>query len=277
MKTKAPIAGILLGTAGLLGAVRASALPTQEQLERSDIIFSGMVERVGEASFAGVPDAARAIVVKVERVMEKPGPVVLAPNSLVTVQVSDFGAWQRGQRATFYTEGWIYGDGVAVREVAHEPVGALAVAAGPEDAAAEMRSDAVLRRMVRSADAVAVGRVVAVRLAPRIRGLATEDSPGPVTEHDPEWQEAVVEVDSWMSGSRSDRQVVVRFPGSLDVAFYGLPKLRQGQTGTFLLQAEEVEGMPRALLSGVEVGAYLPLEVLPRDEAARVRTMLQQQ
>jgi len=57
----------------------------------------------------------------------------------------------------------------------------------------------------------------------------------PITEHDPQWREAEIEVDEVEKGPRK-RRVVVRFPGSDDVRWYRAPKFQPGQEGVFILQ-----------------------------------------
>ncbi len=117
------------------------------------------------------------------------------------------------------------------------------------------------------------GRVAAV-------GSATMEAlgapPGPISEHNPNWREAVIDVETAIKGAQAGQRVVVRFPASLDVAWYDTPKLSEGQEGTFILQRDLVSGAATALLAGSEVAAYTALnslDVLPRQEAERVRTL----
>jgi hypothetical protein len=70
---------------------------------------------------------------------------------------------------------------------------------------------------------------------------------------------------------------VIRFPGSLDVAWYRAPKFRLGQEGTFVLQRDTLSGSPKATLGGAEVDAYVAAsrqDVLPKNEAQRVRALV---
>ena len=60
----------------------------------------------------------------------------------------------------------------------------------------------------------------------------------PITEHDPQWCEAVVEVTAVHKGRRVPRSIRVRFPASTDVAWARAPKLHAGQQGTFLLKRD---------------------------------------
>jgi hypothetical protein len=97
-----------------------------------------------------------------------------------------------------------------------------------------------------------------------------------ITEHNPDWQEAVITVDSMIKGPASAR-VVVRFPGSLDIAWHRLPKFTAGQTGTFLLHKDTMSGAPHAMMAGRQVTAYIApaaTDILSAADAARVRALV---
>src|SRR5438876_5524441 len=130
------LAGIL--GVNLLGV--AAALPqatgNQAALARqSSIVFAGTVSQLGATSFVGVPKSAQTIVVRVDSVLKKPSPVSLKRGDNVTVEVKDPSGFQEGTHAAFYTDGWIFGSGVAVKELAHEirPNGGEAAKAASAD------------------------------------------------------------------------------------------------------------------------------------------------
>ena len=272
--------GLLLGLALLCGVSVAACAqtPTAKLLSASDTVFVGTVVEVGAASFAGVPVSARTLIVAVETVLVKPPAIPLEPGGRVTVAVKDPTAFRRGTRATFFTTGWILGDGVALQEVGHEIAPAAAAA---EDARAALSraqaqlADAELRARLEAADAVVVGRVIAVRPATM---AAMGAAPAPISEHDPQWQEAVIAVETTIKGAAAEPEIVTRFPASMDIQWYAVPKLAEGQEGTFILSRDTSSGTPLALHGGVRVGAYTALEtgdVLPRAAADRVRALLQ--
>ncbi len=92
---------------------------------------------------------------------------------------------------------------------------------------------------------IVVGRVEAVRAA------TAQTGPGRrVSEHDAAWQEAVILVESAMKGGQAGQRVVVRFPGSLDVAWRATPRFTTGQEGTFLLRQDTISGSPNAMIAG---------------------------
>ena len=274
--------GAVLGVAVVLTMTTSSApgqSPRAELLKRSSIVFVGTVERVGAASFSGVPVSPRTVVVRVDAVLEKPASVSLVQGDKATVEVQDSALFRGGMQATFYADGWIFGEGVAVREVGHEPSPVAMRTEAPGQNASEVSqtrkqlSDDELRARIQAADMVMVGRVLSVRQATL---AVAGDRPPRITEHDPAWQEAVIRVVSGLKGVQADQEVVVRFPGSLDVAWHGAPRFKVGQEGTFLLQKDRVTGTPKTILAGAPVDAYTALDAkdaLPADQADRVRRL----
>src|SRR5256885_15100583 len=153
--------------------------------KQSDIIFIGTVTQVGAVAVPEVPPSDRPVVVRVDQVLEKPAPVALTAGDSVTVETARAGSLKAGIQATFYTTGWIFGRGVAVREVGHEPGQSPVVAADAREAVARARAlvnDAELKAHMQRAAMVVAGRVEQVRpaeLAP------APTRPRRVTEHDP--------------------------------------------------------------------------------------------
>ncbi|HLQ58911.1 MAG TPA: hypothetical protein VK113_05290 [Gemmatimonadales bacterium] len=264
-------------------AVLGSPAPAPAQLTReamvrkSDIIFVGTVTRVGAVAAPDLPASPLTVVVRVDQVLEKPDAVGLVEGDTITVQSVRQGSLKDGMRATFYTTGWIFGDGVAVREVGHEPARAQLAAAMQQDSVARARqkvNDANLRQRIQAASVVAVGRVEEVRPA---KLAAAAGHPARISEHDPEWQEAIIQVEEGFKGAQSGQRVVVRFPGSHDVAYVSTPRFAVGQEGTFLLQKDSASGSPLTMMAGQSVPAYTALhqlDVLPKQEGARVRGLM---
>ena len=264
-------------------AVLGSAAPACAQsardamVRKSDIIFVGTVMRVGAVAAPDVPASPLTAVVRVEQVLEKPEAVGLVEGDSVTLQSLRQGSLKDGMRATFYTTGWIFGDGVAVREVGHEPARAQLSAAMQQDSVSRARqrvNDANLQVRIRAASMVVVGRVQEVRPAVL---TAAPGRPARITEHDPEWQEAIIQVEDGIKGAQPGQRVVVRFPGSRDVAYVTTPRLTVGQEGTFLLHKDTATGSPLTMMSGQSVQAYTALhqlDVLPKQDAQRVRGLL---
>ncbi|MDH3892677.1 MAG: hypothetical protein OEV49_16560 [candidate division Zixibacteria bacterium] len=245
-----------------------------EWLKESNPVFVGTVLRLGESSVAGVKASQNTAVVKVDALLSTTQGVSIAEGDEITIELIDPTQFRIGSRATFYAETWVMSKSVAVKELGHEPMQAALVAAsvGPMK---QRLQQARLRKRLDDAETVALGEVVQIRKAL----TATTQRPR-ITEHDPNWQEAIIRVDSLFKGTAGVAQLVVRFPGSQDVQFFGAPKFEVDQTGIFLLQRDVETGLPKAMLAGGEVDAFLArrsVNVISIDSLAAVRTALGRQ
>jgi hypothetical protein len=267
-------------------APAASALPQgmgsqAAVVQQSSIIFAGTVSQLGATSFSEVPKSAQTIVVRVESVLKKPPAVSLKKGDNVTVEVKDPSAFRPGMEATFYTDGWMFGSGVAVKELSHEarPSGGKPGRAGVDERVLgqieEQISDQELKQRLALADFVVIAKVTDVRpwTVPDAASV-----PHRVTEHDPDWHDAVIKIESVLKGPKPKKnKLVVRFPQCNDVAWAHAPKFEKHQEGIFFLMKDEVSGAPVALLEGTEVNAYTclrPGDWLPKSDAARLRSLL---
>lgn len=122
-------------------------------------------------------------------------------------------------------------------------------------------SDQDLQKHIADADLVIVGKVSEVRIPTEPRKRR------PITEHDPQWREAVVEVEAVMKGSESLKKVVILFPGTLDVAWVGVPRFKVGQQGIWIVR-KEPETEPEAY------AVKDPLDFHPRNQLERVRQLI---
>ena len=269
--------GLLASGASLL-ARAASPQATNNQaalVRQSSITFVGTVSQVAASALAAVPKSPQTIVVRVDSVLKKPAAVSLKKGDTVTVEVKDPAAFPEGMQATFYTEGWIFGSGVAVKELGHSAPpsgGAAETAEKPVEQAPSGISDQDLQRLLATCDYVVIGRVTDVHpwtvpksASPRYR----------TSEHSANWQEAVLQVQSVLKGPKVKKnKVVVRFPLSRDVAWVSAPKFEPGQQGIFILQKDEVSATS---VGGYKADVYTclkPGDWLPMTEEPRVRSLL---
>jgi hypothetical protein len=259
------------GAAFAQGTVAQAALAGQ-----SSIIFAGTVSQLAATSFADVPKSAQTIVVRVDAVLKKPAAVSLKKGDSVTVEVRDPSAFQQGTQATFYTDGWIFGSGVAVKELGHEigPAGGGTSTTAGASASSQEMSDQELRNRLNAADFVVIGRVTDVHRWAAPNSTKTTR----VTEHDPDWHEAVVEIQSVLKGGQvKGNKIVVRFPGRNDVAWVRSPKFQKNQQGIFCLNRDQATGAPTSKVGGHQVSVYTCLghgDSLPMSDASRVRALL---
>lgn len=281
LKVSFGAAGLWLAICGCTNAATPQATERAALAAKSSIIFSGTVSQLAATSFADVPKSAQTIVVRVDSVEKKPAAVSLRKGDSVTVEVKDPSAFQQGTHARFYTDGWIFGSGVAVKELGHdagagsEPV-SVASAAKPSGQENDAISDQELMERMKASDVVVVGRVTDVHKwnSPKPKSGA----PSRVTEHDPDWHEAVVEVQSVLKGGRvKGNRVIVRFPNRNDVAWVSSPKFGKNQRAIFCLNRDQTSGAPKTT-QGANVYTCLGHgDALPISEEARVRSLLKNQ
>ena len=209
---------------------------------QASFVFEGSVVAVGEATLSMIDVDDRTAVVRVDRVLKAPQQMEYIAGREITVQLRE--PADVGTSAIFEADGWLYGASMAVVEVGRrrppeeEPAAAAPEEERPESPAAAARAKAfreALEARAAEASAVVVGRVTGVRET----AAPTE---GRLTEHDPQWAVATVEVDEAVKG-RPGRTVDVVFATSQDVMWRRAPKLNVGQKAVMLLQkgAPEVE------------------------------------
>jgi hypothetical protein len=257
-------------------AVAALPQATSNQaalVKQSSIVFAGTVSQLGATSFAGVPKSAQTIVVRVDSVLKKPAAVSLKKGDNVTVELKDPSAFQQGTQATFYTEGWIFGSGVAVKELGHELGPSRGETSKPAVADEKQISDQELQDRLNVADFVVIGRVTDVHRWKPPKSATTR-----VSEHDPDWHEAIVQVQSVLKGGQvKGNKLVVRFPGRNDVAWVHSPKFDKNQQGIFCLNKDQTSGVATEKVGGRQLAVYTCLghgDSLPMSDVPRVRALL---
>ena len=149
----------------------------------SGMAFAGTVQAVGETTVQGVPVDDRMVVVRVDRRLEAPPEVEVAPGSQVTVQLSpDLPKLKVGDQATFFANPAVYGEGLMVSEVGRmkdepAPAGGARVAtredptSGVDQALAELTQDSLIEH-ARDAAVIVRGHVVRLEEAQAARAPA---------------------------------------------------------------------------------------------------------
>ncbi|MBA3766448.1 MAG: hypothetical protein H0W99_05565 [Acidobacteria bacterium] len=220
--------------------------PSEEELvQQSRFIFRGNVQKLKAANVADMDakDKSKSIIVRLDEIIQAPETFANYTGRDVTVKLRGGKKLKVGDRAVFYTNGWIMGDNLAVEEVGHRPIegAALTFVAATDDPARNLAARDVQERLT-SADVVVTGRVASIRIPEDAEesGLVSSalDKPArrsPISEHNPKWREAVVEVADVEKGAHAKKNIVVRFPSSDDVRWYKAPKFYPGQEGVFIL------------------------------------------
>lgn len=206
-----------------------------ELFDQADIVFRGTVRQVGASTMDEVPGSDDTAVVVVDEVLHARAESSGLAGSAVTVVLAE--GVRAGQHLVFFAVAWLFGSGIAVREVGRAPVGRASEARAMVRRVADDKARRDLRRHIDDSDLVIAGRVALVRPS---AAAAVPGRSRPVTEHDPQWQEAVVEVESVVRGEVHGPQVTILFPGTMDVMWRDVPKHRPGEEGVWLLHGGPV-------------------------------------
>ena len=239
-----------------------------ELVRQSRYIFRGTVRQINASTVPNIPTEGLAIV----RVDE----VYLAPTTLgnftgkeITVSLMESPPTEAGQQWVFFTVGWLYAQSIAVLEIGRvEFKGDTAGVIRQQIAAALQKiSDETLTARLNRADLVVVGKVAGIKT---IGGQAQRK---PFTEHDPEWQEAMLTVDSVEKGQLPQLSAVIVFPSSQDELWVDSPKFQVGQEGIWILRRDQQEkGSPILRIPGLT--ALDPLDFQTKDQLDRIRRLL---
>ena len=235
-----------------------SVSPLEELVSQSTFIFEGTVTKLQAATMSAVPVSDKTIIVKVGEIYHGQEFLGDYRGREITVLVTDSTALGAGEHATFFAQGWLLGDGIAVQEVGRLERESTMDLRKQIAATRQSISGQDIQERIAGADVVVLGKVSKVKaVAPR--------RPGPISEHDPHWQEATLEVDTVLQGDPSLRRIPVLFPGTLDVAWVGVPKFKAGQEGIWILVRDR------------KLKAYTaldPLDFQAKNQLDQVRTLI---
>jgi len=238
-------------------------------------VFSGTVK-------SAATGGGKTAEVTVQNVLRAPQTLADSAGSTVIVQLQPGEQLAKGDQATFYANPVRWGELVTVQSTGHIPAAApvtssggrrRGVAAPGPPVTVKSHAELQLEEQVANADVVVSGTVTAVQLpgeggaAKGMRRSAAAATPAVqerISEHDPMWREAVIDVRDTHKGSAGSK-IVVRFPKSNDVRWRSAPKFQTGQEGVFLLHQDQVAPAAAAVPPG---GARRAAAVAPPPPAA---------
>ena len=249
-------------------------MSAQRLTVEAQFVFRGTVAQRGAVTMDEVPLTRESLIVRVDEILDGPPVLEGFAGREITVQLDRGMRVTSGKAYVFYTNGWIYGSGLAVKCVGLEEETDASVRSARR--ALETAPERALRTRAQRAELVVSGHVTEVREVPRPKGA-------PITEHDPEWRQGVIAVDSVertaAPRARRPRQVTFRFAASPDVRWARAPKFAVGDAGIWMLgdraATRELQAMRTAAGAGKD--EYLvvePEDFLPVQFADRVRALL---
>jgi hypothetical protein len=104
-----------------------------------------------------------------------------------------------------------------------------------------------------------------------------------ISEHDPNWHQATIQVDEVLKGNEA-REMKVLFPKSDDVRWFRVQKFQEGQQGIWLLQsskAQNTKGISPKILAAIpkDQDVLITLhanDFLPLNELGKVKSLINQ-
>jgi hypothetical protein len=236
-------------------------------------VFVGKVGKLKAATMDGLA-ADNTAIVSVERVLAAPEMFRAVVGHELTVRLGKGANVSKGARYTFFTNGWIFGTSLAVDVVGIADVTDADAMGQALRAASGGLSDAVLAARLESASISVAGTVSMV-----VR--STRSPTTHISEHDPDWHEATIDVSEVIKGKKGIKQVTVLFPNSDDTRWHQVCKYATGQHGVFMLQRASKPsraGVPVKRSAAVPVGPDVfttlhPSDYLPLHELERVRAL----
>lgn len=220
---------------GAVPGLPGPAAPTLKDLTAaSDYIFRGTVLRPGAANLEIVEPSERTAVVRVDEVLKASPSVDDFTGREVTVILSRPEAVRAGQAQVFFGTIGLAGESLGILELGRAADGGhlkarIARAQG-------VLFESTLRAKLAAADLAVSGRVLSTR------ATYSEPKSGVLTEHDPLWWEAQLEVKAVLQGATAQKTVPFWFPTGADAMWVTAPKAAIGSDGIWLLHRYEVAG-----------------------------------
>jgi len=241
-------------------------IPIDAHVRNSQFVIGGQVVRLGATTMSMVPVTPNAGIFKIDEILHGPPLLDGFANREITVLFKESSAVRAGASATVFATSWLYGESLAVVEVAS--MERADVTRGEIDAAYGRLADERLLGRIALAELVVAGKVVKTEPVPEeIRRRM------PITEHDPAWWIAEIEITSVEKGRHGSKRVSIFFPSSGDVAWHDSPKFAVGDKGIWILQRDQQErGWPRMRVPGLT--ALHPLDFQPPERLALVRRLI---
>jgi hypothetical protein len=186
---------------------------------KPNLIFIGTVIRRNASSVPGLSAKEYLIVVRVDRGLRVDPGLGDLKDKLITIAVRKPESFDVGQEAIFFTTSWIYGGGIAVREVDH-----LDASEEHRVAVAAVVADLPLLERLRSAELVVEAEVLRVGTAER-----------EIQERDAAlWAPAHLRVTRTLLG-KPRKPTVLYFPTSERGEWMLAPRFHEHQRGVFIL------------------------------------------
>jgi hypothetical protein len=231
-----------------------------ELVRSSGLIFTGTVLERGRSTVPQLPSSPDLVVVRIDRGI-RVDPVLgdLSGKDITVVPIAPE-ELKPGQRAVFFTNSWIHGQGIAVREVRHLDV-------AEERAVAQAVNDLprvhIVERL-QSAELVAHAQVARVSLVERTR----------FASNDAIWAKAELKILETLRGKKRAKANLY-FPTSNHPKWASAPRFEEGERAILALHAPNREATPsEATLEPGALVALDPDDFQPESQRSEIEGLL---
>ncbi|KIP17801.1 hypothetical protein KY49_3609 [Burkholderia sp. MSHR3999] len=236
-------------------------MPSVPDLTRSSsLIFSGTVVERGTSSVPTVKPNDKLVVVRVDRALRADPVLGELGGKLITVVASAPESLSVGQQAVFFTNSWIHGRGIAVREMMHVDIAQTDTVA---EAVAKLPEDHLIERL-RGAELVVDAEVTKVGSADKVI-------------HDRKaawWAPAELKIHTVLRGAPI-KSAVVYFATADWPPWTNALRLEQGQRGVFILRSRsDAKTRSEAMLEAGSLVAVDPTDFQPESQLQQVKKLL---
>ena len=191
----------------------------------SKFIFRATTEQIGTATLPEISDPGNCIVVKVNEVISAPPGFTDWTGKLITVAVKEPGRQKPGIEKVYYTNGWLYGKSLAVIEISSRNANEISNKEVLDGV--NKNQEQKIKERIKSSELVISGQIFKID--------TLRNTSKVISEHEPEWRLATVNIDSVLKG-RQLTSTVFRFPSSRDIMWIDSPKFSKSQRGIWLLR-----------------------------------------
>ena len=228
-------------------------------VSKSDFVFSGTILLLNTSTI-DAEDPKDMAVVRVDKVIRASEDLSAYSGKQITVRLKDAGAAKTDESKIFFTRATFFGESLGVDEIGSYDLKRYPDIDVQVKQANKENEDSTLMVRLKNTETVVGGKVISVR--------RSENQPSFISEHNPEWYEAEIEVTSSLKGENPGKMVFL-FPGSEDELYMNSPKFKVGDNGIFLLRKGNLKLADEKMFSVVSRQDFLKEE-----QSARIKSLI---
>ncbi len=214
-------------------------------------------------------DVSNSGVVEISDIIEAPESFPNFKGEQITVRFSDISKVKVGEERMFFTDPYWIGESLGVNEngsvlkddhlyQSKDIISHIKHARINQD-------DIRLRKLLKDAKLVIAGKVIRVQ--------KPEGQFSIVTEHNPEWREAEIQVDETLKGIVEGKTIKILFASGKDVMFFQAPKLKEGDEGIFIIS--QTDDLTKKQMTNENTMTEPESFILGKDRAKHIKSLIE--